>query len=404
MDIENKHIKKKTTLAPKLRFSAFSAKWNIILLDDVADRGSGHTPSKSFPNYYNGDIKWVSLADSKKLDKGYIDDTEIKISLEGIKHSSAVIHPKESVLLSRDAGVGKSAVMKTEMAVSQHFIVWQGKKNILSNWFLYHIMQILKPEFERIAIGSTIKTIGLPYFKKLKIAIPNYPEQQKIASFLSAVDKKIQLLNRKKQLLEQYKKGVMQQLFSGKLRFKDGNGKTYPKWEEKKLGDVCDCMDNMRKPINDAERQTMQGTIPYWGANKIMDYVNDYLFDETIVLLAEDGGNFNEYATRPIANISYGKCWVNNHTHVLKGKRNLSNEFLFYSLVHKNITGFVSGGTRAKLNKSEMLKIPIIYPSIEEQKKIADFLSAIDVKIENLSKQINQTQNFKKGLLQQMFV
>ncbi|MDQ1340034.1 MAG: type restriction enzyme subunit, partial [Campylobacterota bacterium] len=206
-------------------------------------------------------------------------------------------------------------------------------------------------------------------------------------------------------LLEQYKKGVMQKIFSQKLRFRDDDGVEYPEWVEKKLGEVAECLDNLRKPLNDEERQKIKGNIPYWGANNIMGYVNDYLFDETIVLLAEDGGNFNEYKTRPIANISYGKCWVNNHTHVLRGKKNiLINEFLFYSLVHKNITAYVSGGTRAKLTKGEMLKIKIDMPTLNEQSKIANFLSSIDTKISQTEQQLEATKQFKKALLQKMFV
>ena len=107
-------------------------------MDDVSVRGTGHTPDKKFDNYFKGHIKWISLADSKFLDNGYIGQTAKCISEEGIKHSSAVIHPKNSVLLSRDAGVGKSAVMETKMAVSQHFIFWTPIENKLSTWFLYY--------------------------------------------------------------------------------------------------------------------------------------------------------------------------------------------------------------------------------------------------------------------------
>jgi len=155
---------KKKTLIPQLRFQEFDGVWKEILLEDFAKRGSGHTPNKSYPEYYNGEINWISLTDSKKLDNGYIEFTNTKITQLGLDNSSAVLHPAGSVLLSRDAGVGKSAVMKHSMAVSQHFIVWSPKENVSSNWFLYNVLQILKPEFERIAIGNTIKTIGLPFY------------------------------------------------------------------------------------------------------------------------------------------------------------------------------------------------------------------------------------------------
>lgn len=163
--------------------------WKVVLLDQVAKRGSGHTPSKEFPEYWNGGVKWVSLADSSRLDKGLITETDKEISVEGIRNSSAVIHPSGTVVLSRDAGVGKSGVLAEDMAVSQHFIAWDCSASTeLHNWYLYHWLQQQKPEFERVAVGSTIKTIGLPYFKKLKITLPTVAEQQRIAQILSTWD------------------------------------------------------------------------------------------------------------------------------------------------------------------------------------------------------------------------
>ena len=277
---------KKKAQVPKLRFSGFEGEWKEILLEDFATRGSGHTPSKSYPEYYNGDINWISLTDSKKLDNGYIEFTNTKITQLGLDNSSAVLHPAGSVLLSRDAGVGKSAVMKHSMAVSQHFIVWTAKENVSSNWFLYNVLQILKPEFERIAIGNTIKTIGLPYFKKLKITAPAFKEQQKIASFLSAVDEKIQQLSRKKELLEQYKKGIMQQLFSSKLRFKDENGNDYPNWEEKKLGDVA-----TKKSSNISANKIEDnfGDFIIYGASGILKKVDFYKEESDYISIVKDG-------------------------------------------------------------------------------------------------------------------
>jgi type I restriction enzyme S subunit len=193
--------------------------WEVVKLDDVAIRGSGHTPNKQIAEYYNGGIKWVSLGDSKRLDNRWIENTKIEISKEGIKNSSAVLHPKETVLLSRDAGVGKSAVMKTEMGVSQHFITWNCKE-FLNNWFLYYTLQNMKPTFERVAIGSTIKTIGLGFFKKLTLALPSKEEQDKIADILYTVDDKLEVLSEKKTYYQELKQGLMQQLLTGKIRVK----------------------------------------------------------------------------------------------------------------------------------------------------------------------------------------
>lgn len=200
---------------PRLRFPQFqnAEEWKEKRLEDLSKRGSGHTPSKSNPAYYNGGIKWVSLADSKRLDRGLISDTTIEISDQGIQNSSAVLHPAGTVLISRDAGVGKSAVMSQPMAVSQHFIVWTCKPDRLSNWFLYHLLQNSKPLFERAATGSTIKTIGLQFFIDLVFRVPVLVEQQCIADCLSSLDALITAEAQKLEALKTHKKGLMQQLY-----------------------------------------------------------------------------------------------------------------------------------------------------------------------------------------------
>jgi type I restriction enzyme S subunit len=200
---------------PKKRFPEFlgDGDWVEKKLEELAKRGSGHTPNKQISNYYNGGIKWVSLADSNKLDNRHIYETKIQISKEGIENSSAVLHPAGTVILSRDAGVGKSAILYSEMAVSQHFIGWVCDESKLSNWFLYYIFQILKPVLESIAVGSTIKTIGLPYFKELLILVPTINEQLKIASCLFSLDELITAQAEKIDQLKLHKKGLMQGLF-----------------------------------------------------------------------------------------------------------------------------------------------------------------------------------------------
>lgn len=166
--------------------------WPLVLLDSVAERGSGHTPSQKHPEYWNGGVKWVSLADSHALDRGYINSTAKNISPLGIRHSSAVLHPAGTVILSRDAGVGKSAILGDEMAVSQHFIAWRCDEKCLSSKYLYHWLQSEKPEFERMATGSTVKTIGLGYFQKLRIPLPQISEQNAISEAFDAWDTAIQ--------------------------------------------------------------------------------------------------------------------------------------------------------------------------------------------------------------------
>jgi type I restriction enzyme S subunit len=188
--------------------------WDTPLLDSAARRVSGHTPNRKIPGYWNGGIKWVSLADSWRLDQRYIRDTEYEISQLGIENSSAQLHPSGTVVLSRDAGVGKSAILAESMAVSQHFMAWIcGPK--LHNRFLYYYLQTSKRLFENIASGSTIVTIGLPFFKRMLAPLPGQlDEQVRIANILEAVDTSIFDLSVASQKLHQLRAGLMRDLLT----------------------------------------------------------------------------------------------------------------------------------------------------------------------------------------------
>ncbi len=200
--------------------------WQYELLDKLALRGSGHTPNKNFPEYWNGGIKWVSLADSHRLDQLYISDTELQISHKGIQNSSAVLHPAGIVVLSRDAGVGKSAITTEPMAVSQHFMCWKCDQKMDSH-FLYYWLQFNKRTFENIAMGSTILTIGLPYFKKMKIACPvDLEEQRNISAKMKASDAHIFSMQDELSKLKQQKQGLMHDLLTGKVQVNVDNKTT----------------------------------------------------------------------------------------------------------------------------------------------------------------------------------
>ena len=395
------------TEVPRLRFPEFTSKWDYPLLESVAVRGSGHTPDKNHPEYYNGDIQWISLADSKNLDQGYIETTKSRISELGLRNSSAVLHPPETVIVSRDAGVGKSAVLKHSMAVSQHFIVWRPIDGVSSSWYIYYWLQIHKSEFERIAIGSTIKTIGLPYFKKLRIPFPSLPEQRKIADFLTAVDGRIQQLSQKRALLQDYKKGVMQQLFTQALRFKDDHGNDFPDWKEKTLGDVSAFINGRAYKHNELLKE---GPYPVLRVGNFFTNPEWYYSD---LELPED--KYCDTGDLLYAwSASFGpRIWsggkVIYHYHIWKvlPSQKITKLFLFHLLDWdveriKNAQG--NGIAMMHVTKQAMEERPFSLPCVEEQTNIANFLTALDRKIESVAHQIAHTQTFKRGLLQQMFV
>ena len=148
----------------------------------------------------------------------------------------------------------------------------------------------------------------------------------------------------------------------------------FPAWETRAFDAVASCLDNQRVPITASDR--IEGEYPYYGANGVQDFVSDYIFDGEYVLLAEDGGHYNDFATEPIAQYANGKIWVNNHAHILKAKCN--TKFLYYSLVHTDIRNHINNPSRGKLNQDDMKKINIQLPSEEEQMLIASFLTDLD--------------------------
>lgn len=175
-------------------------------------------------------------------------------------------------------------------------------------------------------------------------------------------------------------------------------------WIEHRLGDCVDVLDNLRVPVSGELRSAEPGATPYYGANGLQGYINGYIFDEPLILIAEDGGYFDEFAERPIAYRISGKSWVNNHAHVLRPKSEFDFDFLFYSLQHKDIVAFIKGGTRAKLNQSELRDIKVAAPrGKSKQRKIATILSTIDTAIEHTEALIEKYQHIKAGLMHDLF-
>lgn len=173
-------------------------------------------------------------------------------------------------------------------------------------------------------------------------------------------------------------------------------------WSLRQLGDVVTFLDGRRRPVKDADRAKMRGSIPYYGASGIVDYVNDYLFDEDLILLGEDGENILSRNCRLAFRIS-GKAWVNNHAHVLKPDPDVSIGFLTDYLESLNYERFNSGTAQPKLNKQTCFGIPVALPPTKaEQEAIAEALSNADAHIESLERLVVKTRLLKKGAMQEL--
>lgn len=173
-------------------------------------------------------------------------------------------------------------------------------------------------------------------------------------------------------------------------------------FHEYTIEECCEILDNFRIPLNSEQRFEIKGEFPYYGANGVQGYISKYIFDDDLILIAEDGGNFEQFATRPIAYRVNGKCWVNNHAHILKAKETFSQGFIFYSLEHKDILYFIAGGTRSKLTQGELRKIVISHPEKNEADKIAQILSTADEAIEQTQRLIEKYNRIKRGLMQDL--
>lgn len=393
---------------PKLRFKEFTDEWQIKKLDKNT--------------YIKARVGWKNLKASEYVSSGIpmIAGQHIKqgkilwdkvdfITNERYDESPEIQLKNNDIIFSKDGSLCNPAIIKnmpkkatingTMMLIRLNYI----NDNVSPNYF-YQICnsQYFKKMVSLIKSGGTVPHIFQRDIINFTFPIPKtLEEQEKIANFLSIVDKKVENLKNTITSLENQKKGLLQQIFSQKLRFKDKNGNNYPNWEKKKLEDIAIFLDNKRKPLEQSER--IHGKYPYYGASGIIDYVNNYIFDEELILLSEDGANIID-RNYPICYIATGKYWVNNHAHVLKTKSQYLNKFLCEALERLNYNKYNTGTAQPKLNQDVCRKIILSIPCLEEQTKIADFLSAFDRKLENKKAQLEHWQQIKKGLLQQMFV
>ena len=389
------------------------ADWKYDLLDKFTTRCSGHTPSKSHPEYWNGGIKWISLSDSFRLDNGYVNETDKEISPEGVKKSSAVVHPVGTVVLSRDAGIGKSGVMSEPMAVSQHFIAWKcdNKKNMHS-WFLYNWLQLYKKEFERQAVGSTIKTIGLPYFKKLRIALPPFAEQEKIAQILSSWDKAVTTTKQQLANSLRQKKALMQQLLTGKKRFPEFSGD----WSETKLDNLFTfkrgkgiskgavCNDGKYKCVLYGELYTKYSEVidTVLSRTSVEDGVASQAGDILIPSSTTTTGIDLANATA----ILEDGVLLGGDINILRPIPPMNSVFMSHLLTHekkREIASRAQGITIIHLYGKDLKDLKVKIPKSElEQTKIASVLSTANREIEALQQNLNHLKQEKKSLMQQL--
>ena len=403
---------KEKMLVPQLRFEGFEGEWTVNKLGNycnfsqgvqvdlelqLQEPKDGYTRFIRIENYTqkSNDFRYIP---NKLTNKKSIDENEIAV----VRYGATAGY----------IGRGLKGVLANNL-----FKVLPNIE-ILNTSYLFEFLNGYKAFsfFQTEMSGGAMPALSFGIVNALTISFPALPEQQKIASFLSAVDEKIQQLSRKKELLEQYKKGVMQQLFSGKLRFKDENGKDYADWEEKKLGDVAEkrIVKNKDNKINLVfTNSALQGIVnqrdffdkDIANQNNLLGYYivekNDFVYNPRISTYAPVGPISRNHLETGIMSPLYSVFRFKY------GNFDFIEYFFNSSVWHlhmKDISNYGARDDRMSFSTSDFYKMPIPFPCIEEQQKIATFLSSIDTKIESASQQMNQTQSFKKGLLQQLFV
>lgn len=327
------------------------------------------------------------------------------------------------ILLTKDGTLGRLAVAGNELfCINQSVAVLRPITTAIPK-FLYQLLSTPKYQVTmlRNAGGSAIKHIYITVVDKMEIATPTIPEQRKIADFLTAVDGRIGQLIQKKALLVDYKKGVMQQLFTQAIRFKDDHGNDFPDWEEKKLGELCITITKGTTPTSighayqdtginfiKTENINKTGFIDVDSTPKISDDCHSKLDRSS---LSEGDVLFSIAGTLGRTAIVQSKdlpANTNQALGIIRLKDKRQNVFITNCLntvkMEDWVRKMVSVGAQPNLSLTQLNSIRIPFPCSTEQTKIADFLSSINRKIESVATQIIETQTFKRGLLQQMFV
>jgi type I restriction enzyme, S subunit len=395
---------------PALRFPGFTGEWEQKKLGEVGNFIGGGTPPTKNVEFWNGSIPWISSSDLKE-DSIYQIRTTRFITEEAISSSAAKLVPQKSILIVSRVGVGKVAINENELCTSQDFT---SLSPYTDNYiFLAYIVKLKTNSLLELNQGTSIKGFVKSDLETLDIKIPTLPEQQKIAAFLTAIDEKLQCLKQQKALLEQYKKGVMQQLFSGQLRFKDAKGKDFPDWEEKRLGEVCEIVGGGTPETN--KEEYWNGGIQWFTPTEIKsDYISNSIRTITELGLQKSSAKklpagtilLTTRATIGEVSIALQECSTNQGFQSLIVNEENNNIFLFnwIKMNKHELMSRANGSTFPEISKSEIEKIIAPFPSLPEQTAIAQFLSALDNKIAHTQQQIAQTEQWKKGLLQQLFV
>jgi type I restriction enzyme S subunit len=378
---------------PALRFPDFGEDWKNYQLRDLANIYDG---THQTPDYVHEGVKFVSVENIYDLSA-----TEKYITVDAYKKDFKIKPKKGDILMTRiTAGIiGATAIVQNDNPLGFYvsLALIRRKSDVNINFLnqLISSFSFKRELHKRIIHVAFPKKINLGDIGDCRALTPSLSEQQKIGGFLSAVDDKIQQLTKKKALIEKYKQGVMQQIFSQQIRFKDDNGQNFPDWEEKTLADI-----SVKKSSNIAANKIVDNFGEYimYGASGFLKRVDFYREENEYISIIKDGAGVGRIF------LCEGKSSVLGTMDIIKPKTSINIYFLYCILSNVDFIKYITGSTIPHIYFKDYSKENIGLPSIKEQIKIANFLTSIDDKIVLLTKQIYLAQQFKKSLLQQLFV
>jgi type I restriction enzyme S subunit len=383
---------------PSLRFSEFKDEWKKKKFNElfIFSTGKNIKQNEASPEFETPCVRYGELYHmydeviTKVINKTNLDKSELTFSQgDEILLPSAGEDPMDigsaSALTIKNVAIGRTINVLKPLST-----------NVYSQIYVaYHINHKLKKDISKLAKGVSISNVYNSDLKTLEITLPTLPEQQKIATFLTAVDEKLQALKQKKNLLEQYKKGVMQQIFSQELRFKDDNGNDFADWEGKKLGEIAN-----KKSSNISANKIEEnfGDHIIYGASGILKKVDFYKEENDYVSIVKDGAGVGRLL------FCKGKSSVLGTMEIIRPNEGIDTYFLYCLLSNIDFVKYITGSTIPHIYFKDYSVEICGLPCLIEQTKIANFLSAIDEKINHCQLQIEKTEVWKKGLLQGMFV
>ncbi|KXB10618.1 hypothetical protein ADT32_07570 [Xylella fastidiosa] len=296
------------------------------------------------------------------------------------------------------------------------FLVLRPRKELILPAYLEHLLRCKRviDLINSATAGAKMPRVDWAFIGNVRLPLPPLPEQKQIAAYLRAQDAHIaRFIKAKRELIKLLTEQKLRIIDHAVTHGLDASVALKPSgiewlgdvpvhWEVPQLRRVSRCLDGARIPLNATERGLRQGTYPYWGANKVIDHLDGWLFDEPLVLLGEDGAPFFD-KTKEVAFAVSGKIWVNNHAHVLRPSSRITPRYLAHALNCVDYTGFVDGSTRDKLTQQSMKSIRIPLPQVSEQieicKHIESACASLNVAIEKTEREITLIREYRDRLI-----